>query len=102
MLGSGGGVDDDSRTVPVATGGVTVATSSDGLGSPLLVEGNGGPWLDIGENRATYADPDIFIFGDANTTHIPRSSLEAKEDFDMDKYVDWNGNGDGYLDRIFH
>ena len=100
MLGSGGGVDDGLRTDPVATGGVMVATSSDGLGSTPLVEGNGGPWVDIGENRATHAD--AAIFGDANTTHILSSSLEVKEHFDMDEYVDWNGNGNGYLDRISH
>jgi hypothetical protein len=102
MLGSGGGVDDGSQTDPVATGGVTVATSSDGLGSTLLAEGHGGPWLDISENRATRADADISIVGDANTMHIPSSSLEVKEDFDMDKFVDWDGNGIGYWDRIFH
>jgi hypothetical protein len=102
MLGSGGGVDDGSRTDPVATCGDTVATSSDGLGSTLLAEGHGGPWPDIGENRATHADADISIFGDANTTHIPSSSLEVKAHFDMDEYVDWNGDGDVCRDRIFH
>ena len=92
MLGSGGGVD-DSWTVPVATG--SVANSSDDLGSTLLAEGNGVHWLGIGENKATYADADIALFGDANTTHIPSASLEAKEDFDMEDYVDWEGKGDG-------
>ena len=93
MLGSGGGVD-DSRTDPVATG--SAANSSDDLGSTLLVEGNGGPLIGIGENETTYTGADIALFGDLNTTHIPSASLEAKEDFDIEGYVCWEGNGDGY------
>lgn len=79
---------DGSRTDPLATGGVP--NSSDGLGSSLLVEGNGGSWPGIGENKAAYADA---VFGEANTTHIPSASLETKEDFDMEEYMDWEGNG---------
>ena len=68
MLGFGGGMD-GSWTDPVATGGVTNSSNGDGLGSTLLVEGNGGPWFGVGEGEATHPDTDIDVFGYANTTH---------------------------------
>ena len=83
----------DSRTDPVATD--SVANASDDLGSTLLVEGNGGPWLGIDENKAIYADADIAPFGGANTAYIPNASSEAEKDFNVEDYVDWEGGGGG-------
>ena len=95
VLSSGGRVD-GSRKDLVATGGV--ANSSDGPGSTLSVEGNGGPWPGhgTGENKVTNVGPANAMY--ANTTHIPSASLEAKEDFDMGGYVNWEGIGDDCWD----
>jgi len=84
---------DDSRMDPVATG--SVANSSDGLGYTLLVEGNGGPLLSIGESETTYTDVDIAPFGDVDTAHIPSASSEANEAFNIEDYIYLEGNGDG-------
>jgi hypothetical protein len=98
MLSSGGRVD-DSRKNLVATSGV--ANPSDGTGSTLSVEGNGGSWPGhgTGENKATNVGAANAVFSDdANTTHIPSASFEAKEDFDMGGYVNWEGSGDDCCD----
>jgi len=65
------------------------------------VEGNGGPWpgYGAGENKVTNVGAANAVFGDANTTPIPSASLEAKEDFDMEEYVIWEGNKDDCWDR---
>ncbi len=104
MLSAGSEVD-FWRTDADATG--SMVDSSDGLGSTLPVEGTS-PWFGIGGNKAIYDINDVY--GDAGTiessadsalghesmivvgtyaTRSPSIDLEAKEDFDIEKYVDW-------------
>jgi len=104
MLSAGSEVD-FWRTDADATG--SMVDSSDGLGSTLPVERTS-PWFGIGGNKydlrhhAVYGDAGIIessadsalghesmIGVGTYATRSPSIDLEAKEGFDIEKYMDW-------------